>query len=654
MINKDRRSATYIPYHPLSHLFWRFFMSASSLFLRMTLALVLFTLATPCLAEETSISREDLGYKVKLRILVDKVMQPEADWVTEEWMVRQSAEAGFNVFSPRRGHDRLDEVRQVTKWCQKYGIYHMPWMRGSLPAPNGNAADGKRLVWANGSEQSLWSPNSDAFWEWTTRYIIEYAKLSAKNRHLMGVFLDYENYAQGKISNLYSLSYDDAILGKFAKHRGIAVPELALDRRKEWLEKQGLHDAFAKFQINSWRARCRALRKAIDRFDPTFQFCIYPAPGTPFMVEAIYPEWATPKAPLILADPRVYGRPSRFQPQVAALDGNRARLLKGMEIPKAAGIPFLYVGGIDPMCQGADPEFCGKNAVMISDVADGYWIFYEGPTYTKQDHADYWKWFTWANRAIAKQAFQCCHEPREMPEEWEAAVLAFIAREARLSLPKVTGTTVAFSSVRLRGNNYVLLICKKGQLVKVSLEHCPVGRSTTNLSWNIRDGRHRMAASGKIGHGQSETVQFMPNESGIHSLRLVADRCAARVQSANVPVGIFTSDQLSVLGGTKRLYFHVPEGMKQFQIQAKGSGQETVRLNVFYPEGTLAVTGQTTVKRNELDLSVPVGRYGGATWSLELARADEGTLEDATVTLDPRFLPVLSFVPKQVFAARGE
>jgi hypothetical protein len=82
------------------------------------------------------IERQDLGRGVKMTILVDKVMQPQARWTTEEWMVKGTAEAGFNVFSPRRGHDRLDEVRQVTEWRRKYGIYHMPWMRGSLVDPD--------------------------------------------------------------------------------------------------------------------------------------------------------------------------------------------------------------------------------------------------------------------------------------------------------------------------------------------------------------------------------------------------------------------------------------------------------------------------------------------------------------------------------------
>ena len=69
-------------------------------------------------------TRDQLGREVKLRILVDKVMQPVAGWTTEEWMIKETADAGFNVYSPRRGFDDLEAVEQVTKWCEEQGIYH--------------------------------------------------------------------------------------------------------------------------------------------------------------------------------------------------------------------------------------------------------------------------------------------------------------------------------------------------------------------------------------------------------------------------------------------------------------------------------------------------------------------------------------------------
>ena len=379
-------------------------------------AVLVFVLgATACAGAE--VARQDLGRTVKLTILVDKVMQPTAGWVTEEWMVRDTAEAGFNVLSPRHGHDKPEEVRQVAEWCAKYGIYYMPWMRGTLGVADDNrAADGKRMVWSSGNEQPLWSPNSDEFWEWTNGLIVGYARISLELPKLMGVFLDYENYAPNGSGNAYDLSYDDLIMGKFAEAKGLELPELVLSARRSWLEREHLHDEFSAFQINHWRERCRALREAVDAINPTFQFCIYPAPGTLFMLEATYPEWATEQAPLILADACTYGRSGGWLGHADALEANRQKLAERRDLALSKGGPFMYAGGIDPAVRGADPEFSGKNAVMISEITDGYWIFYEGPTYTKQDHADYWNWFTQANRAIAAGNWAFQHQPRETPD----------------------------------------------------------------------------------------------------------------------------------------------------------------------------------------------------------------------------------------------
>ena len=361
--------------------------------------------------------RSELGRSVKLTILVDKVMQPEAGWHTEEWMVKEAAAAGFNVWSPRIGHADLAEVRQVNAWCREQGLFHMPWMRGTLSSPEGAEADGKRVVWGSGAEQPLWSPNSDEFWDWTTEYIVEYARMAAQDATIIGVFLDYENYAAGvKGGNLYDLSYDDLIMEAFAQARGMDLPVLDLGERQPWLEEQSLLTAFGEYQIAHWRQRCRALREAVDEHAPEFQFCIYPAPGTLFMTAATYPEWATERAPLILADASIYGRPGLWAAHDEALQANHDKLAERMAGALALpGGPYMYAGGLDPVVKGADPEFSGRNAVMSSELTDGYWIFYEGPKYSGT-HRDYFNWFTRANKAIAAHEWGFWREPRQTPD----------------------------------------------------------------------------------------------------------------------------------------------------------------------------------------------------------------------------------------------
>jgi hypothetical protein len=493
---------------------------------------------------------------------------------------------------------------------------------------------------------------SDEFWDWTTRYIVEYAKLSAQTDRIIGVFLDYENYWAGGHGNLYQITYEDAILKPFLDGKGAKLPELDPGARKSWLEEHGLHDDFEEFQINHWRMRCRKLREAVDKYDPTFQFCIYPAPGTPFMVEACYPEWSTEKGPIILADPWVYGRPSRFLPQNEALEANRQKLLGGMKIPQEAKIPFIYSGGIDPVVRGADAEFCGKNAVMISEVTGGYWVFYEGLKYDKE-HPDYFRWFKWANERIDAGQLQAWHEPRETPEQWVLDVFDKAGDSIQLVAPRVTGKTTEFAGVTLRNDNLMLLAADEGQPIEIVLRNRPVGTYVSMLVWDLRETNLERITSGTIPHNQQGTVQFTPKQNGIYLLGTSAGSCAYSLVSANVPIGVLTSDNARFIYAAKRMYFHVPEGVKEFSITARGWGAETVRLNVFTPDGAQAATGQTSLAKATLQINVSALGHAGKTWSLTTAKADEGVVEDYSIRLSTNLPPLLSLVPEHVFTVGG-
>jgi len=391
----------------------------------------------PAVAQE--FDRSALGRKDKYRVLVDKVISPTNKWVFTAEHMKEIKDAGFNVCCPRIGGDNLERARRQVALAKDQGLFYMAWMRGTRTAK----AEPK-LVWQTGHTQNLCSPNSDELWDWMTNLIVGHARLSVEFPNFIGSFLDYENYAPNKRGNCYALSYDEKIMAEFAASRDIQLPKLTPARRYPWLKEKGLHDEFAKFQIDSWRQRCRKLRKQVDEINPAFQFIVYPAPGTLFMREAIWTEWATAKAPLILADACTYGRPSFFLDQTASLAGNRLKLTRNMQSVVPSGIPFLYTGGIDPVCRGADPEFCGKNAVMISEVTHGYWVFYEGPKYHK-DHPHYFEWFKRANDDIAAGRFKLHLQKREEPD--------FAEKDAAAVKSKSGKPLVALFSVKNRLHN---------------------------------------------------------------------------------------------------------------------------------------------------------------------------------------------------------
>jgi len=354
--------------------------------------------------------RAAIGHQDKLRVLVDKVLSKSNRWVMTEKHMDEIRDASFNVICPRVGGTDMTRVHRVAEMARRRGMFYMAWMRGTR-----STKTGCKLVWSNGGIQDLYSPNADELWDWMAEIILGHARLSVELPNIVGSFLDYENYAKGpKGGNCYSLSYDEKIIGEFAKAKGIGVPSLAPAERAPWLDEHGHADAFRAFQIDSWRQRARKLRKQIDAINPRFQLIIYPAPGTLLMTEALYPEWATEQAPLILADASTYGRGWVWHKQ--GLEGNRNKLAQLMQLPIERKIPHLYMGGIDPVVRGADPEFSGKNAAMICELTNGYWIFYEGPTYGKPDHAAHFDWFSRANHDVAASRFGLWREPRETPD----------------------------------------------------------------------------------------------------------------------------------------------------------------------------------------------------------------------------------------------
>jgi len=372
------------------------------------------------------------GKPEKLRVLVDKVLTREPGWKAMDKAIPEAKAAGFNAFVPRRGATDREHVRHVAEQAQRHGIRCMTWLRGTLPAKRGC-----QLVWKDGQTHNICSPNAEELWEWMSKLILMHAEVSREFPSLVGVFLDYEIYAKPWLGWAYPLSYDEQILLAFAKAKGVDAPKLEPKERHSWLVSKKLHEAFEEFQVSSWGERCRKLRVVIDAVNPKFRICVYPGPRSPFINQAIMKEWATEAAPIIFASCDTYGRPEWWaegapKPHAEALEANRKALLRDVEFLGKSGIPHQYMGGIDPAVRGADPEFSGKNAVMISEATDGYWIFYEGPRTGHPDHPRYWDWFTRANYSIARQDFSLWKQPRQGTD----------LLESKPFVPRTTGVPV--------------------------------------------------------------------------------------------------------------------------------------------------------------------------------------------------------------------
>ena len=380
--------------------------------------LTLLVLAAPALAVP--------GPDEKIRIMRDKTMQIHLGYDAER-IVKETAAVGFNVLS-LPGHKDFAGIRRRADQCARYGLGFLQWFRGTAKFHAERHREDDRYVWPTGHVSRLLSPNSDAFWADMHEYIVEYAKISAKQPAMMGVFLDFEPYDKPSWGMTYPLSYDPTIVAMFAKHAGVDLPDLGPKDRKDWIEQHGHADAFREFQIAHWRQRASALRAAVDEHNPQFVFCVYPALGkSPFLSEVVGQCWGTERAPLWSADPGNYGERSFFTHYDDALRQRFEAVKRLAADIRGKGIHVRYLVGLDPIGRLGDAEYFGKSGNMFCEAADGYWVFYEGPRFENKltlkvpsgDHRDYYQWFARGNQATIDGEYDFWRRPRETPPTYD-------------------------------------------------------------------------------------------------------------------------------------------------------------------------------------------------------------------------------------------
>ena len=366
------------------------------------------------------------GLNDKWRIMRDKTMQIHLT-VDSERVVRETAAVGFNVLS-LPGHKDLAGIRRRVDMCARYDIGFLQWFRGTAHYGGPKDQEETRYVWPSGHVSRLLSPNSDAYWDHMGKYILAYAKMSAEQPAMMGVFLDFEPYDKPAWGMTYPLSYDNEILQMFAAAKGIEIPTLPGKERKPWIDDNGHHEAFEKFQVAHWRKKASELRRAVDAHNPDFVFVVYPAlHRSIFLREVVGQSWGTERAPLISADPGNYGERPQFIHYDDALRKRFDFLKKEAEKVHGMGFPVRYLVGLDPIGRLGDAEFFGKSGAMFSEAADGYWVFYEGPRFENKltlktpsgDHRDYYQWFARGNQAIIDGNYEFWRKPRHTPPTYK-------------------------------------------------------------------------------------------------------------------------------------------------------------------------------------------------------------------------------------------
>ena len=136
-------------------------------------------------------------------------------------------------------------------------------------------------------------------------------------------------------------------------------------------------------------------------------------------------------------------------------------------------------------------------------------------------------------------------------------------------------------------------------------------------------------------------------------VRLSSEDGTYAIRSTNAALGLYIGRGLLFHRGSPRLYFDVQKGIDDFSVAVRGTRDQTGRLRIYDPEGTLAVEAQTRIRQRKAIAKVAVGDRQGM-WSLDLVAAEEGVLGDVSIQLlrPPQLLPVLAMEPRQVFTGK--
>jgi len=576
-----------------------------------------------------------LGVSDPYRILVDKVLMKSTGWVMQPAHVAEIRAAGFNVVVPRIGANDNERVRRAAQMAADEGLFYMPWIRGTRAT---KGAPEQRATASNGRYGNLASPNSDELWQYWRDRILFYARLSKEIPSVMGVFLDFENYDKVKIGGgmCYTLSYDAPILRKFAAAQDLVLPDPLPKDRLAWLRQQDASATFRAYQIGYWRGRCRILRQEIDAINPLFQFVVYPAGHSLFIREAVWREWHTPQAPLIMAEVDTYWR-HETRLDRALLKAADILRKRRAELDKVDA-NIRYMAGLDPVVAGANAEFEGKSAVLGAELTHGYWVFYEGPDYEGDEHRDCFAWFKRANDAILKRDFSLWRQPAETPnpliEDLAKAARKFAGEHL---VPFNTDPLPAdeFDRVFLhRPRAYYQVLLQAGQRLQgrlVALQHAHITSGSIAVVVTP-SGKTLGSAIAEI--GTPAAIDLEAPEDGVYGIAINSGRGKGRLYLRNRYVCIAGS-RVMLVSDQPSAFLTSKAGVAslEFSVITYVPG-EHVQVTVRAPDGTV-VLDRNTRDECPLKVSSPVQDDRGA-WRLDLTKAVEDIYVDFGSTCEPR------------------
>jgi hypothetical protein len=161
-----------------------------------------------------------------------------------------------------------------------------------------------------------------------------------------------------------------------------------------------------------------------------------------------------------------------------------------------------------------------------------------------------------------------------------------------------------------------------------------VGKSDVPVEWLLYGPDDRLLGQGQIELNETAMLDLPAAKAGVHLL-VVRSGLSRAVVSLLSPHAAMAGRSQRMIYQTSPMFFHVPAGIDRFHItlQSPAPG-ETARLRILDPNNRQAAEVQTGEQSEVVaEVEVPEGTAGRA-WQIQVERADRGSLEDYTLSLD--------------------
>ncbi len=530
------------------------------------------------------------------------------------------------------------------------------------------AADGKALT-------KTPCPADPEFWgKVVTRRGKLIAEFSTTRPIISGYIIDDEMYG-ADTSNYPGSCYCAWCLKEFGIVRqtqddGIrdAAGKLKPSERFGWLRDKELLDKFRTWQAGAVEANCRVTEQTLHKVAPGLVIGVFHLDQLSFP----RPSWArglgTKKMPVLALPESTYS--TGADPYLLAIPTNLA----------AAGAHAEFCPGIWP------------RQFPVETLAGQLFYTAQGPAgkYGPQESVGYWMWTTVALALTPEElggpdsgySLPLPHEPW-----WEAIKAANDeldrqAREGDGFVPKLelkhkqdppqvalekmklwgpakvelkplaeSGEQRAESReetehARLRYQSVYYILAKAGEPIRVAMKSARVGYGQQKPVYALTAPSGKVVAQGNVEPDASESIDAAAPEAGLYKLALSIEQHATSVAIENQYAVISLAEEVCMIRSSPRLYFYVPSDVEQFTVQAVSPDALQIKLVIFAPDGSEAVTAES------LDLAPAKAvvdvkpEQRGKVWSFQPVPASRGTYYSANVTLSANLPQYLAQSPE--------